>query len=308
MTPFITPLIFILFLMLATPGQGRSEPLVISPDMQYDYAVKLLTDKDFSTATVEFKRFLHFFPDSEKADHARFLLGACLVETQNFYEAARVFNDIILADKPGPVTREAYFYQSRAFEQMGNFGYAQIVLQNYLKLAADPDTKDRIHYQLGRLFLSMAAQGKDNALENAKNAFKAISLSGTVTYEVDHHLSLIQKAEQAPQKDPVLAGILSLIPGGGFAYCGRYKDALTTLLFNAGLIAGAFKAWDDDNKALAGVAGFVEAGFYTGNIYGSISAAHKRNKAQTVKILDQTLTLEPSLNQDEYKLMFKLDF
>ncbi len=42
--------------------------------------------------------------------------------------------------------------------------------------------------------------------------------------EISQALSSTQKI---PRKNPKIAGLLSLIPGGGFLYCGRYKDALT---------------------------------------------------------------------------------
>ncbi|WP_022663770.1 tetratricopeptide repeat protein [Desulfospira joergensenii] len=305
----IRSLFFLLILLLPDqPGHASEKELVITPAMQYEYAVKLLNEKDYSAARVEFRRFLHFFPDSKDADRARFNMALCMFEMKEYYEAAKIFNTIILADSPDPVTGEAYFYQSRAFEKMGNMGYAQIVLQNFLKLAEDTPTRDRIHLSLGRIFLAEAADSVPGSLGKAKQAIMSISDSGAAAYGIEQYLDLIDQAERAPKKDPVLAGTLSIIPGGGFAYCGRYKDALTTLLINAGLMAATFKAWEDGNKPLAGVIGFVETGFYTGNIYGSISSAHKHNRAQTVKILSQTLSIKPALGHDEYGLLFDFEF
>ncbi len=286
----------------------QAAPLVITPGMQYDYALSLFGQKDYATAQVEFKRFLHFFPHSPKTDQARFHLGICLYELKSWHNAAQEFNTIIVKDEPGPVTREAYFFQSLAFEKMGNIGYAQIVLQNFLKLADDGQIRDRINYHLGRLFLRQAREGNPKALERARQAFGAISDSGFGTYQVDQYLSAIRKVEQVPKKDPVLAGLLAGIPGGGFAYCGRYKDAFTTFLINTGLLAAAWKAWDNGNEPLACVIGFVETGFYTGNIYGSISSAHKHNRAQAQKILNQSLSIRPVLKEKEYGLMFDFEF
>jgi len=39
--------------------------------------------------------------------------------------------------------------------------------------------------------------------------------------------------------------------------------------------------------ALGGVITFVEIGFYSGNIYGSISSAHKYNRDQDRKLVDR---------------------
>lgn len=285
-----------------------SPSLIITPVMQYEYAVKLWKEKDYPGARVEFKRFLHFFPESEKAPKARLHLALCLFGMKEYPEAARAFNEIILSDDPSDVPQEAYFYQSRALEKMGNPGYAQIVLQNFLKLTDDPATRDRIQFSLGRLFLTQAVKSVPGSLKKAEQAFRNISGDRAGTYRIDQYLAIIDRAGRAPKKDPALAGVLAGIPGAGFAYCGRYKDAFTTLLVNAGLLAAAYQAWDQGNEPLAGVIGFVEAGFYSGNIYGSISAAHKHNRAQTLQILDPALSIRPLLDRDKIGLMLDFDF
>lgn len=270
-------------------GTIKDQQLVISPQMQFEYAQSLFDKNDWDTAQVEFKRFLHFFPDSEKISQAEFNTGLCLFNLNKFQAAAKVFNRIILSGREDQFTDQAYFLQSRAFLHLGNIGYAQIVLQNYLKLTEDENVKDRIYFSLAKIELLQAKKGNAKALDKALEYLSKLSENARITYDADQYQSLIIKARQAPKKNPTAAGIFSIIPGGGFLYCERYKDALTTFLLNAGLMFAAYEAWDNDNKALAGVIGFVETGFYSGNIYGSISAAHKHNRARTIQILGEKL-------------------
>ena len=191
---------------------------------------------------------------------------------------------------------------------IGNTGYAQIVLQNYLKMVDDIETKDRIYFNLGKIHLTEARKGKPESLSLSKEYFSKISESGKIIFPTDQYIDLIIKAEQAPQKNPALAGIFSIIPGGGFLYCERYHDAVITFLLNAGLMVAAWEAFDNDNKALAGVITFVETGFYSGNIYGAISSAHKYNRAQTIHILNKEFSITSRINLEQKGYEVSLDY
>lgn len=304
--------ILILFILAGVfqKGYALEKQLVITSDMQYEYALKLFSEKDYETAIVEFKRFIHFFSDYEQKDQVEFNIGVCLFNLRKFHDAARAFNDIIINGKENDITKEACFFQAESFMKMGNTGYAQIVLQNYLLLVEDIETKDRIFFNLAKIHLTDARNGKAESLNLARESLLKISESGVNQYNPDQYLDLIVKVEGAPKKNPTAAGIFSIIPGGGFLYCERYHDALVTFLLNAGLMVAAYSAYDNNNKALAGVIGFVEVGFYTGNIYGSISSAHKYNLAQTVRILNQDFSIASKFDPAKkgYALLFNYAF
>ncbi|MCD4718478.1 MAG: hypothetical protein K8S13_01265 [Desulfobacula sp.] len=302
--------ILILIIILNQNSFAQEKQLIITSGMQYEYAQKLFNEKDYETAMVEFKRLIHFFPDYEHKDQVEFNIGICLFNLKKYHDAARVFNEIIINGKENDFTKEACFFQSRAFMNLGNNGYAQIVLQNYLKLVEDRETKDRIYFNLAKIHLTEARNGEPDSLILAREYLSKISRSGANQYNSDQYLDLIIKVEDAPKKNPGAAGLFAIIPGGGFLYCERYHDALVTFLLNAGLIFAAYEAYDHDNKALAGVIGFVETGFYTGNIYGSISSAHKYNRAQTIKILNQDFSISSKfdLERKGYELSFNYKF
>lgn len=296
----------------AQASSGDQPGLVITADMQFNYAQTLFDQKDFNGAQVEFKRFINFFPQDPRRDRADCTAGVALFHSGQYYEAAKRFDTIIRHSKDADSewTRQSFFMQSLAFEAMDNTAYAQIVLQNYLKLTRDTGTKDRIYLELARLHIqNTGTPGKDE-LDDARKNLGLISPEKQQEYEVPRQLEAIDNAAHAPIKNPVLAGLLSIIPGGGMLYCERYKDAFTSSCFNTGLIWAAYTAFDHDNPALGGVITFVEAGFYSGNIYGSITAAHKYNKAAQIKILNQTFNLEPGFDpvNKSYFLRLKHNF
>jgi tetratricopeptide (TPR) repeat protein len=288
--------------------QNNQAGLFLTADMQFDYAQHLFEQKDYTAAQVEFKRFIHFFPRDPRHDQADYFTGVSLFHSGQFYESAKRFDSIIRQDKgkDNPWARKSCFMQSQAFEAMGNTGYAQIVLQNYLKLTRDTETKDRIYLELARLHIQNTTTPDKNELGNARKNLMLISAENQGEFKVKSQLDTIDRAMDAPQKSPALSGILAIIPGGGMLYCERYKDAFVSFCFNTGLIWAAYTAFDHDNPALGGVITFVESGFYSGNIYGSITAAHKYNKAAQIKILNQTFNLEPGFDPVNKSFFLKL--
>ena len=306
----LTVLTFILSLSSpythATPNVQAG--LLITADMQFDYAQTLFEQKDFTAAQVEFKRFIHFFPQDPRHDRADYSTGVALFHTEQFYEAAKRFDTIIRQSKDidSPWAKQSCFMQSQAFESMGNTGYAQVVLQNYLKLTRDTDTKDRIYLELARMHIQNTVLPGKNELDSARKNLMLISPEKQREFKIAKQLETIDNAENAPTKSPVLAGILAIIPGGGMLYCERYKDAFISFCFNTGLIWAAYTAFDHDNPALGGVITFVETGFYSGNIYGSITAAHKYNKAAKIKILNKTFDFKPGFDPLNKSFFLKL--
>ena len=205
--------------------------LIITADMQFNYARQLYSDKDYLTAQVEFKRFIQFFPDDPRVVQAQFLSGMALFYSEKFYEAARQFDHIISqAQTPdAPWVRKSYFMISLAFESMGKIGFAQVVLQNYLKLTRDPHVKDRIYKELARINIKNTMAPGVDELNAARQNLTLISPERQKDLEVVRQLNAVDAALNTQKKSPVLSGIFSIIPGGGMLYCHRYQDAFCKL-------------------------------------------------------------------------------
>jgi hypothetical protein len=97
-------------------------------------------------------------------------------------------------------------------------------------------------------------------------------------YSIEILINKLDGINSIKRKNPKIAGALSIIPGAGFLYCERYRDALVSFLLNSALIIASYKSFQNDNPYFGGAIAFFETGFYTGNIYGSISSVHKYNK------------------------------
>lgn len=166
-----------------------------------------------------------------------------------------------------------------------------MVLQNFLHLTDDPDLRDRILLDLAGLHINASRQPGTNELDMALAFLKKMSSNGLLDDQRNELIHRILAVRSMPGKNPVLAGLFSVVPGGGFLYTGRIRDAAAAFFLNAGLGLAAWKAFEQDNPALGGVISFVGAGFYSGSIYGSVSAAHKFNHARKIEILERPFYL-----------------
>jgi len=266
-------LIFTLFVLaIFSGGQVRSETLCLDSDRQFTYASDLYSQKDYETAQVEFKRFVRFFPEDKRVFEARFTIGKALFDQGNPQQALMCFEELINDEQSGTWGIESGFMAAQCHMRTGNPVLGEICLKNLIQRSTDQALKDRAENAL-------AWQGLETGQWNRARIFLGrISPEEKDHYKVDIIVDALSKTPDIPHKNPKLAGTLSIVPGAGFLYCGRYRDALVSFLLNGGLILAAVESFDHDHNALGGVITFVGFGFYAGNIYGSASSAHKFNR------------------------------
>lgn len=93
----------------------------------------------------------------------------------------------------------------------------------------------------------------------------------------DDSLAALDTYERGKDRDPVLGGMLGLIPGLGYAYSGEYANAFRSILLNALFGFGMYHTGSRDQwGAFAGIT-FFEITWYSGSIYGGVDAAHRYN-------------------------------
>lgn len=297
---FYTALIrSIFFLCFFSPVFSHAEDLLqINAQMQFHLAEHFFADGEYADAIREYKRFLFFFPNHSKAGEAQYRIGEAYFEKGEYPKAAAVFDRIIETaytedasslphtqrDLSGlQLSRQitqAYFMRSKTFMKMNNPPEAYHTLRNLILLSRNKEIWDEAFYRMGWIYTETAMW------EKALLHFNKISEENREKYRVKKLSEELARSDAIPQKNPKLAGALALLPGAGFLYCERYRDALTAFLFNGALMLAAYKAFDDDNPALGGVISLVGSGFYLGNIYGSVSSAHKYNRDRNFDFME----------------------
>jgi hypothetical protein len=259
-----------LFLLSVSPV--LSDHIIINSDDQFDFARRVMNDKDYTRAIVEFERFIHFFTGDSRVPRARLLIGMCYLNDRRYEEAREIFYPFITSEPDGPLSAKAVFLMGESYYQQGISKEAEYYFVKVIENYSDSDLKNAALYRLGWTRM------QKNKWREASVIFKTVE-KDSLFYENSRELAAQSlMGEELPEKNPAYAGTLAIIPGLGHAYVSRYRDAMVSFLVNGLILWAAVQAFDSDQDVLGGILTFLELGFYTGNIYSAVNAAHKHNR------------------------------
>jgi TolA-binding protein len=279
--------LFFLFIPFSKSFAGSQTPpdsnpsVMITPDKQFNYAENLFSNHDYSTAVMEYKRFVYFFPEDKRVERAMYQTGMSYYLGGDFKAAVESFKKLVDEYVDSDYAIKSYFKISEAYMKLMAFDPAIINLNNLIVVAYDEDVRDEAYYRLGWIYLETASW------EKGRQYFSKISVKNKDKYRLEKLAAELDTEKLIPKKNPKLAGFLSVIPGAGYLYCDRYQDALIAFLINGALIYAAYESFDSENPALGGLLAFVGVGFYAGNIYGAVTSAHKYNRKKTGLFLER---------------------
>jgi len=251
----------------------------ITADSQLDYANHCLENQDYMAAAAEYKKFIYFFPDDKRIAIAEYKIGMSYFHNKSYIKALNHFTHILDQNGPTDTGILSAFMVSHCYQRVRNYSSAIENLIYLKQVTADTDLSDKIYYHIGWLYL------ESGDFDRAHSAFSNISIANQTVYNTGNLKIDLSAHAEIPQKNPITAGIFSIIPGGGYLYCGRYRDALTAFIINSALIYGAYESFDEDLYAIGGIMAVFELGFYAGNIYGGVSSAHKFNLREQNKFV-----------------------
>lgn len=250
----------LLALGLAGTAAAQQPPAPGTPEGTLSFARTLLQGGDSFRAATEYQRFLHHFPDHPESLTAREGLGRAFATAGRFEEAAEVFRGLLRA-APGSTPPPARWLFGAALYQGGRYPEAVAAL------LGDPG---------GERDASVALLG---TLAHLRDDPGGPLPAGGLP-------DLAAAYRELPSKSPPLAGTLSaVLPGAGHLYCGRPRDAMVSLVLNGVFLWGTYAAVQQEQWALAGILGFFELGWYSGNIVSSVNAAHKWNRREQGRFL-----------------------
>ena len=267
---------FIFFTSYSVAGPA----LEIDAEKQFDFAEFLFKNGDYLKAVDEYQRFIYFFPADVRLERAMFQTGMAFFHAQRFKEAIYSFNLLINKYADTFLSLQSYFMISDCYLNRKEYGLAIITLHNLINITDDIGIKDEAYYRLGWINIETASWDKANS------NFIQISAQNKENYRLKYLTAELNKNKLIPSKNPLMAGILSIVPGAGYIYVERYQDALIAFLLNAGLILAAYESFDNELYALGGLITFIELGFYAGNIYGAVSSAHKYNRKEIDRFIE----------------------
>jgi tetratricopeptide (TPR) repeat protein len=245
-------------------GQAPAEtpPPPSTPEGTLSFANSLLHGGESFRAATEFGRFLHHFPGHPATGDALEGLGRAFASAGRYGEAANTFRRLLRED-----TRDG-----KAAETRWLLGSALYQDKQYAEAAA-----------------TLLAEESSGPAADATAVLGTLALlrgDPAAKLPPTARRDLAESYRNLPSKSPALAGTLSaLLPGAGHFYCDRPRDGTVSFLLNGVFLWGTYAAVKREEWALAGVLGFFELGWYSGNIVSSANAAHKWNRREQGRLL-----------------------
>lgn len=239
------------------------------------FADHLFLDGDWYRAITEYRRHLYLVKGrGAEAERAAVAIGEALARGEQWDAAGRQLDGVAQRAARLELRHEALYAAGQAYLADGR---PELAKPRFRLVVEDNATEPRLrarskwllawgHFDAGELEL---ARRYFQELADAKQEHAAEA--ATIVQALDAEGSL-------PIKDPLLAGILSLVPGLGHAYLGQWGVASTSFVWNSLFIFAAVSAWLSGDWAVAVVLSVFELGWYSGGIFGAVAGAYRHNR------------------------------
>ena len=270
---------FIILLPIQSAIGADFQP--INADVQFEYAEFLFNAGNYDAAVVEYQRFAYFFPDDQRQRRSLFRIGESYFKLGTLQKALNQFQSLTNTDPLDQVATDSFFKSIDCHIQMRQNGQALIVLHNLIALTKSAAVRDQAYYAMGWIRIEQLEW------QEARQAFDNLSIPGKKNHHIEELTTAIDASSSIKHKIPGLAGSLSVIPGMGQLYCGRYEDALIAFMVNIGLFWASYESYDHDLNVLGTLLAVVGTGFYASNIYSAVSSAQKYNRDGQYRHVEQ---------------------
>ncbi len=296
-------ILFIFFLSKETLADTDS--LAASEDKQYNFAMSLFNEGEYYRAITEWKRFIYYFPKSELIDDAALFIGKSYLMGKEYDTAIEEFRRFRETFPDSNLIPECLYLRGEAHFKKDEYHLARGLFELVRRKYPDNIWADR------SVIMNGWSYAKEGDFRKAHDEIKQEEIQDKVISLMAKELSEeIKKGEMIPKKSPRTAGLLAaILPGAGHFYLGRHKDGTAAFLLNASFIWGAVASFQQNNYAVAGILTFFEAGWYTGNIYSAVGAAHKYNKWEEDRFRDNIeKKFKPNLSYDFERPLISVSF
>ena len=269
-----------------TTAKDGDEGVTDDARLSLRFADHLFGDGDYYRAISEYRRYLYVSRGrGADAPRAALAIGEALVRGEQWDAAGRQLDGVATRTLDMQVRRVALFGAARAYLEDGR---PELAKPRFRLLVADPDA-DATLQASSRLLL---AWGHFDAgeIEKARELFQSIAVSDSPwAKDAAGVVASIDKRGELDIKDPIVAALLSVIPGVGHMYLGQWGTGFTSLAWNGLFIFAAVWAWLDGDWGVAAVLTFAELGWYSGSMFGAIAGAFRHNRDVNRNWRDETI-------------------
>jgi tol-pal system protein YbgF len=132
-------------------GGGRAQTAKLPEDKLYEFAKKSFDQKNYETARDAFEKFLETYPDSDKADNARFWIGEIYFREEWYEKAILEYQKVIDNYPEGNKVAAAYLKQGISFQELGENGNAKLVLKELIRRFPESNEANIARQKLNRI-------------------------------------------------------------------------------------------------------------------------------------------------------------
>ena len=254
-------LILIITFLLYIPNFAQTSSIDFdSSENIKKFADHLFCDKDYLRANLEYQKL----DNISKSDTLNFKIGLGYLYIGDYSTSIQILSDI---------TPTLIFFGEAKLQELkahflteNYFAFRSFYLESY-------SNKTNNYQSNGKRLFNFSYLFTDDELTSREEFLLPFNKD-----EKDKVTSFYNWKNEPPNKNPILAGIMSaVIPGSGKMYAGEWGDGIMAFI-TTGLFA--FLAYDNfraDHSTRAWIFTGLGAFFYAGNVYGSVAAAQIYN-------------------------------
>ena len=258
--------------VLLAPGLTHAAQVVLDSDKQYAFARSYVEREEYDRAVQELERLVYFFPEDSRVPEARYTVGWCYLEMKRYERARKILWEVHDAYRPKAVAARALFLVGESYRRQGVPKEAAYYFERVMKEYPETRAAEEARYRQGWVHL------ENGQWQEASGAFSRVGEKSGLREKATALSERSLEGAALPRKSPGAAGVMAgVLPGLGHAYCERYRDAAIAFLINGVFVWATIEAFERDHDVLGGLLGFLELGFYTGNIYSAVNCAHRYN-------------------------------
>ncbi len=258
-----------------------------SPENILKFAEYLMEQGDYLRAAGEYQRYLFYQP--QESEQIRYRIALCYRLGGKTEQAIKSFEELLQESSDKKLSSGAYYQIGVSYFLQENYGKSVDFFNKSLSRITDIRYRAQSQQLIG---LSYLMQNEWIAAEKIFNTLQKSDVLEVSEKAVVYNKYAV-RGRQLPTRSPLLAGFLSIVPGAGRVYTGRYGDALTSLITVGFIGWQAYDGFSRDgiSSAKGWTLGSLCSIFYVGNIYGSVISAGVYNRHVSQEFL-ATLYIE----------------
>jgi hypothetical protein len=245
------------------------------------FAEYLLAHGEYFRAITEFYRVLVGSDDARTRERAVERIALCYYLGDDAENAARFLGEnrrAVYADMTGGAGIELLYALS--LMRLGRYEDALRGLQG-MDVAVGDSLYDEKYTALAKTYAML------NDVPRAMESIGHVTKNDGCLKVRERFVANSEALASGPPRSPLTTGLLAaVVPGSGYLYCGQPATGVTSFVVNGLLIWSLVDAVKNHQYGLGLSIGFFGAGWYAGNITGSVTAAHEYNALWKSRILD----------------------